>query len=196
MQASHASTPSFYLLLSLSDVVQPPPTGREKGERFIAAFIARRVLAAVRIGLWRLLNFDVTKSLSRASIYTIRLARGVHAYLLGIIWEKEKSWQVGIRGHLELVSVLFFLSWFWETIRHRRGWFGVSTLVKSSVNGFVRIDRIAKLYSKILEIWSFYQIRWRNIYFVIVIFLQPKGVIYLSVSSEFFYLLDSFRWFV
>lgn len=93
MQASHASTPSFYLLLSLSDVVQPPPTGREKGERFIAAFIARRVLAAVRIGLWRLLNFDVTKSLSRASIYTIRLARGVHAYLLGIIWEKEKAGQ-------------------------------------------------------------------------------------------------------
>lgn len=107
MQASHASTPSFYLLLSLSDVVQPPPTGREKGERFIAAFIARRVLAAVRIGLWRLLNFDVTKSLSRASIYTIRLARGVHAYLLGIIWEKEKSWQVGIRGNLELVSFFY-----------------------------------------------------------------------------------------
>lgn len=91
MQASHASTPSFYLLLSPSNVVQPPPTGREKGERFIAAFIARRVLAAVRIGLWRLLNFDVTKSLSRASIYTIRLARGVHAYLLGE-GEKLAGW--------------------------------------------------------------------------------------------------------
>lgn len=37
-------------------------------------------------------------------------------------------------------------------LRNGRGWFGVSTLVKSSVNGFVRIGRIAKLYSKILEI--------------------------------------------
>lgn len=38
---------------------------REREKRVIAGFIARRVLAAVRIGLWRLLNFDVTKSLAR-----------------------------------------------------------------------------------------------------------------------------------
>lgn len=37
----------------------------EREKRVIAGFIARRVLAAVRIGLWRLLNFDVTKSLAR-----------------------------------------------------------------------------------------------------------------------------------
>lgn len=44
-----------------------PRPGREKGERFITAFIARRVLArAGWIGLWRLLNFDVTKSLFRS----------------------------------------------------------------------------------------------------------------------------------
>lgn len=43
-----------------------PRLWREKREkRVIAGFIARRVLAAVRIGLWRLLNFDVTKSLAR-----------------------------------------------------------------------------------------------------------------------------------
>lgn len=52
---------------------------REKGERFIAGFIARRVLAAVRIGLWRLLNFDVTKSPYNGLLVPLPLGRGVHA---------------------------------------------------------------------------------------------------------------------
>lgn len=61
---AHASSrlPLFYHPRSFFH----PRAGREKGERFITAFIARRVLAARIagwIGLWRLLNFDVTKSL-------------------------------------------------------------------------------------------------------------------------------------
>lgn len=60
--SERASLPLFYHPRSFFH----PRAGREKGERFITAFIARRVLAARiagRIGLWRLLNFDVTKSL-------------------------------------------------------------------------------------------------------------------------------------
>lgn len=58
--------PSLSLSLATLSPSSTRVVEREKDERFITAFIARRVLAARTagwIGLWRLLNFDVTKSL-------------------------------------------------------------------------------------------------------------------------------------
>lgn len=81
-----ASVLWFLYLLSLSLATLAPSSTRvverEKDERFITAFIARRVLAARTagwIGLWRLLNFDVTKSLFHSRLlflHAIVVARG------------------------------------------------------------------------------------------------------------------------
>jgi len=71
-----------------------PRAGREKGERFITAFIARRVLAARIagwIGLWRLLNFDVTKSLFHSRLCLAPLI----SYMPVLPWHADVKSGVG-----------------------------------------------------------------------------------------------------